>query len=110
MSQSKIVYSTDPDFVPEESTDDTVAPTTTSHGPFLRLSLDRKQRAGKSVTIIEGFTDPIEKIESLGRRLKSLCASGGTIKDRKIELQGDHRTRVEKELQKHGYRVKRVGG
>jgi translation initiation factor 1 len=106
---SKIVYSTDPNFVPDEP-ESLKEPTVTPHGPFLRLALDRKQRAGKSVTVIEGFSDPIEKIEALTKRLKSICASGGTVKDRRIELQGDHRTKVEKELVRQGYRVKRVGG
>ncbi len=109
MAKPNIVYSTDPEFVPDEPDGRDPVPSS-SNAPVLRISLDRKQRAGKSVTIVEGFSDPIEKIEALARRLKSICASGGTIKERKIELQGDHRARVEKELQKQGYRVKRVGG
>lgn len=104
---SSIVYSTDPDFKPEEEPSEQPV-YTKSHE--LRLSLDRKQRAGKSVTIIEGFRESIEDIEALAKKLKSKCATGGTIKNRVIEIQGDHRAKIEAELTSLGYKVKRVGG
>lgn len=74
------------------------------------MSLDRKQRAGKSVTLIEGFKESIEDIEKLAKQLKSKCATGGTVKDRKIEIQGDHRVKIEALLGQLGYKIKRVGG
>lgn len=104
---SKLVYSTDPDFKPDEAE---TADLPKEKNFYLRMFLDRKQRAGKSVTILTGFTDPIEEIEKIAKRLKSLCATGGTIKDRTIEIQGDHRDKVEKEMTKLGYKIKRVGG
>lgn len=103
---SNIVYSTDPDFKPEEKTE-TIIPEK-SH--ILRMSLDRKQRAGKSVTLIEGFRESIEDIEALAKQLKTKCATGGTVKDRTIEIQGDHRIKVASFLEQLGYKIKRVGG
>ena len=105
-NESAIVYSTDPNFVPEKEQEKTVHEK--SH--ILRMSLDRKQRAGKSVTLIEGFRESIEDIEKLAKQLKSKCATGGTVKDRKIEIQGDHRVKIESFLVQLGYKIKRVGG
>jgi translation initiation factor 1 len=105
-NDSHIVYSTDPNFKPEENEEKPIYEK--SH--ILRLSLDRKQRAGKSVTVIEGFKESIEDIESLAKQLKSKCATGGTVKDRKIEIQGDHRVKIETMLGQLGYKIKRIGG
>lgn len=105
-NNSKIVYSTDPNFKPEEKEEKIIYEK--SH--ILRMSLDRKQRAGKSVTLIEGFKESIEDIEALAKQLKSKCATGGTVKDRTIEIQGDHRKKAESLLGELGYKIKRVGG
>lgn len=105
-NELNIVYSTDPDFKPEKEPEKIVHEK--SH--TLRMSLDRKQRAGKSVTLIEGFKESIEDIEALAKQLKSRCATGGTVKDRKIEIQGDHRIKVESFLGQLGYKIKRIGG
>ena len=64
-----------------------------------------KRRYGKMMTIVEGF-DPHEMdINGLITKLKKICASGGTIKDGKIELQGDHRTKVKETLENMGFIV-----
>jgi translation initiation factor 1 len=105
---SEIVYSTDPDLLrrteipaQEESSE--------SKNQILKISLDRKQRAGKSVTVIDGFIGwSDEKIESLARALKSQCATGGTVKNRKIEIQGDQRNKIERILVQQGNGVKRI--
>ena len=44
-------------------------------------------------------------IDVLITKLKKKCASGGTIKDGKIELQGDHRTKVKETLEEMGFMV-----
>ncbi|MCB0834972.1 MAG: translation initiation factor [Bacteroidetes bacterium] len=105
--KNRIVYSTDPEFKTTaiEPTEDLPKKKTE-----LRLSLDRKLRAGKAVTLIEGFREPEEDLREISRALKTLCASGGTIKHTSIEIQGDHRGKVESWLKKRGYRVKRIGG
>ena len=104
---SEIVYSTHPDFPVEDETPKAAKPVE-SGSEVLKISLDRKQRAGKSVTLIAGFTGwSDEKIERLAKTLKSTCATGGTVKNRKIEIQGDQRMKIEKILDRSGYKTKR---
>jgi translation initiation factor 1 len=66
----------------------------------------QKRRYGKVVTIIEGIDRSDIDIDSLAKKLKTKCASGGTIKDGKIELQGDHKKKVQEALGTLGYTVK----
>ncbi len=64
-----------------------------------------KRRYGKMMTIVDGLNPNELDIDSLITKLKKKCASGGTIKDGKIELQGDHRTKVKETLEKMGFTV-----
>jgi len=77
---------------------------------IVRVSRETKGRKGKGVTIITGVPLPAPELKALGRRLKQLCGSGGTVKNGCIEIQGDHRERLVDELQRSGYTVKRSGG
>jgi translation initiation factor 1 len=63
----------------------------------IKIKLDRR-KFGKEVTVIEGLNDDRESLKSLAKKLKSRLATGGTVKDGKIELQGDHRHRVKEIL------------
>jgi translation initiation factor 1 len=72
----------------------------------IRVSTDRKRRAGKVVTVAAGFQHTPEALTALAATLKKKCGSGGTARDGEIEIQGDHAARVAAELQKLGYRVK----
>lgn len=72
----------------------------------IRVTVDRKRRAGKTVTLATGFQHTPEMLASLAQTLKKKCGSGGTAKDGEIEIQGDHVARIAAELQKLGYRVK----
>jgi translation initiation factor 1 len=104
-----VVYSTNPDFnysFREENTSATLPP----RQQDLRVSLDKKQRAGKAVTLITGFIGTTEDLESLGKLLKNKCGVGGTVKDGEILIQGDHRERILKLLLDAGYKAKRAGG
>lgn len=72
----------------------------------IRVGIDKKRRAGKTVTVAIGFQHTEETLAKLAQTLKKKCGSGGTAKEGEIEIQGDHLTRVADELRKLGYRVK----
>lgn len=72
----------------------------------IRVALDRKRRAGKTVTVASGFQHTRDALATLAATLKKKCGTGGTAKDDEIELQGDHAERIKSELQQIGYRVK----
>ncbi len=74
----------------------------------VRISVD-KRRYGKNVTIIDGIDPKSENIDDIAKLLKKKVASGGTVKDGKtIELQGDHRNTVKKQLENMGFRVELI--
>jgi translation initiation factor 1 len=64
-----------------------------------------KRRYGKTVTVVEGFNAGEIDVDDLARKLKTKCAAGGTVKDGKIELQGEHRKKVQKALEDMGFPV-----
>ena len=103
-STGGLVYSTDPDFkLPGLTVDDaeTIEPALQK----LKIRLDTKHRAGKAVTLVEGFTGTTDDREELGKKLKSFCGTGGSVKDGEIIVQGDNRDKVMQWLQKNGYRL-----
>jgi translation initiation factor 1 len=96
------VYSTDPDFRFEEDKNqeqETLAP----RQQKLKLRLDTKQRAGKAVTLVEGFAGKSADLEDLGKKLKTFCGTGGSVKDGQIIIQGDQRDKLVPWLIKNGY-------
>lgn len=104
-----VVYSTNPDFnyqSEEEFEQETLAPGEQT----LYVSIDKKQRAGKEVTLVEGFVGSDDDLKELGKMLKSKCGVGGTAKDGEIIVQGNFRDKVMELLLKEGYKVKRKGG
>ncbi len=70
----------------------------------IEISVD-KRRYGKMMTIVDGINSSDLDIDALITKLKKKCASGGTIKEGKIELQGDHRTKVKETLEEMGFTV-----
>ena len=68
---------------------------------ILKIKLDTKQRAGKSVTIVENFEG--KGIEAMGRNLKNFCGTGGSVKDGIIIIQGDNREKILQYLLKAGF-------
>jgi len=76
----------------------------------LYIRLDRKNRKGKTVTLIEGFEGSEEDLKSLAKELKSRCGVGGSARDGQILIQGDFRDRIMELLKNNSYNVKRSGG
>lgn len=95
------VYSTDPGFQFEQESEQTE--TLPPFQQLLKIKLDTKQRAGKVVTLIEGFIGKDEDLKELEKKLKSFCGTGGSSKDGAIIIQGDQREKVKQWLQKNGY-------
>lgn len=99
------VYSTDPDFKFEEekNIEETLSPAQQK----LKIRLDTKHRAGKAVTLIEGFIGKEDDLEDLGKKLKNFCGTGGSAKDGEIIVQGDQRDKVLQWLLKNDYKSAR---
>lgn len=104
-----VVYSTNPDFnyqfEEEEETE-----TLSKNQQKLYVSIDKKQRGGKEVTLVEGFIGSEEDLKELGKILKSKCGVGGTVKDMEILIQGNFKDKIVDLLLKEGYSVKKKGG
>lgn len=101
-----VVYSTNPDFEYQTSQveeAETLAPSKQR----LVVSIDRRQRAGKQVTLVKGFVGKADDLAALGKALKVKCGVGGTAKDGEITIQGDLRDKVTALLQGMGYNAKR---
>jgi translation initiation factor 1 len=95
------VYSTDPNFKfdDENKSVETLPPSQQK----LRVRLDTKQRAGKAVTLIEGFIGTQNDLEEMGKKIKTHCGTGGSVKDFEIIIQGDQREKVMQWLKNNGY-------
>lgn len=74
---------------------------------IVRILRDRKQRGGKTVTVVAGL--PGGSLPSLALELKRACGTGGTVKGDTVEIQGDHRERVATLLRERGFTVKLAG-
>ncbi|MBQ6879904.1 MAG: translation initiation factor [Bacteroidales bacterium] len=101
-----VVFSTNPDFAYEEETvqeEVTLEPSKQN----LIVSIDRKGRGGKQVTLVTGFIGSQDDLADLGRALKVKCGVGGSAKDGEITIQGDFRDRVVALLKEMGYKAKR---
>ena len=101
-----VVFSTNPDFVYEAEAE--AEPTTIEpQKQNLIVTIDRKGRGGKQVTLVTGFIGTSDDLAELGRALKVKCGVGGSAKDGEITIQGDFRDRVVSLLKDMGYRAKR---
>lgn len=104
-----MVYSTNEDFEFDEGAPEDEA-TPPPGRQQLTVSLDKKNRKGKAVTLVSGFRGSADDCKALGKALKVKCGVGGSVKEMDILLQGDHRNMVVSYLSDEGYKVKRSGG
>jgi translation initiation factor 1 len=97
------VYSTDPafNFQNEQEHTETLAATAQK----LKVRLDNRNRAGKAVTLVQGFIGTNDALEDLGKKIKSYCGTGGSVKDGCIIIQGDQRDKVLQWLLKNDFRL-----
>ncbi|MDO5759397.1 MAG: translation initiation factor [Bacteroidota bacterium] len=102
-----IVYSTDPDFVYFQEQEQEPQ-TLEKEKQNLKIFLDKKQRAGKKVTIISNFIGKQDDLVDLSKVLKTKCSVGGSVKEGEIILQGDFREKVFEILTNLGYRAKLI--
>lgn len=106
---SNIVYSTNPNFTFEEENEELV--TLRHENQELKVLIDRKQRNGKSVTLVTGFVGNDEDLKKLAKELKSKCGVGGSVKDGEILIQGEFKEKIFDFLNHLGYlKTKKIGG
>lgn len=102
-----VVFSTNPDF--DYSKEEEIEEETLDKAKqMLRIELDKRNRKGKSVTLITGFVGTNEDLQTLEKLLKVKCGVGGSSRDGEILLQGDFRKKVLELLQKEGYAKSRI--
>ena len=102
-----VVYSTSDDFEYTNGEED-FAETLPPQQQNLRVMLDKKQRAGKQVTLVTGFVGQEDDLKDLGKKLKTKCGTGGSAKDGEIIIQGDCREVVYAWLIEKGYKAKKI--
>ena len=100
---NNLVYSTDPDLNREQvngEQEETLVPAEQK----IRIRTDKKHRGGKTVTLIENFIGSVSDKEDIGKKLKTFCGTGGSVKDGEILVQGDNREKILQWLLKNGYK------
>lgn len=102
-----VVFSTDPDYIYEEQEEKEQAETLPPEKQKLTVIIDRRNRGGKQVTLVSGFTGSDEDLAELGKTLKVKCGVGGTAKNGEITIQGDLRDKVTALLNSMGYKARR---
>ena len=97
-----VVYSTNPDFQ-YESIEEKEMGTLPKNQQKLRVSIEKKGRGGKTVTLIRGFIGTEDDLKELGKLMKTKCGVGGSVKDEEIIIQGDFKQRIIELLKAEGY-------
>ncbi|MDP2721191.1 MAG: translation initiation factor [Bacteroidales bacterium] len=100
-----LVFSTNRDLIPQGNEKEEL-PAKEPKNQNLTVSLDKKQRRGKKVTLVEGFAGSENDLKELGKLLKSKCGVGGTAKDNQIIIQGDFKEKIAEILKQSGYKIK----
>lgn len=107
--KSRLVWTSDPEEAKRLREEGSLAPRVDADASkqVIRVAIDRKRRAGKSVTVATGFQLSEASLGELAAALKKKCGAGGTARDAEIEIQGEHADRVATELERRGFRVRR---
>lgn len=106
-SRLGVVFSTNPDFGyknEEEEVNEEILP---NDRQKLIVSIDKRNRGGKQVTVVTGYKGSAHSLEELGKTLKTKCGTGGSAKDGEIIIQGDFRSKIVTALENMGYKAKR---
>ena len=98
------VFSTDPSFRFEEEPAENFVTLPPSQQK-LKIRYETKNRGGKAVTLVQGFIGTDEDLQTLGKKLKNYCGTGGSAKDSEIIIQGDQREKVKSFLIKEGFKI-----
>ena len=108
--KSRLVWTSDPEAAKRLREEAAIEPRVDQEpaAQTIRVVIDRKRRAGKSVTVASGFRMTAASLGELAAALKKRCGAGGTAGDGEIEIQGDHVARVAAELERLGYRVRKT--
>ena len=99
-----VVYSTDPEYEYQREQADE-AEMLPPQQQKLVVRIERKDRGGKTVTLVEKFVGKTADLETLGKQLKAKCGTGGSVKDGVILVQGDFRKRIAEILMAQGFKV-----
>ncbi|MFT5617203.1 MAG: translation initiation factor 1 [Arenicella sp.] len=100
-----VVFSTNPEFNyenEEEEVEETLPP----EKQKLKVSIDRKRRKGKTVTLVEDFVGTEDDLKDLAKMLKTKCGVGGSAKEGEIVIQGDFKQKIADLLKSEGYKVR----
>ena len=106
-SRLGVVYSTNPDYQYETAQQAPEAETLPPEKQRLTVRIDRRRRAGKQVTLVDGFVGRADDLAALAKTLKTKCGVGGTAKDGQITIQVDLRDKLVTLLTGMGYQAKR---
>lgn len=105
-----IVYSTNPNFEYDSQHEEQIEESIPKEKQLLKIELDKKNRKGKSVTLITNYNGSNKDLQDLSKLLKTRCGVGGSARDGEILLQGDFRTKVLEILLKEGYAKSKIIG
>ena len=103
-SRLGVMYSTNPEYK-YQTDEETEEETLPKDKQRLRITLDKRNRGGKVVTLVSGFRGTGNDLAALGKLLKTRCGVGGSAKEGEIIIQGDWRKKVADILTKEGYKV-----
>jgi translation initiation factor 1 len=109
-SENPTVWSSEEGDLRKKGPPPTGAVSLPSQGQTVYLHRDSKGRGGKVVSLVKGLALSEADLSALAKQIKQACGSGGTVKDGVIEIQGEHRQKIEEVLRKLGYKVKLAGG